>query len=243
GALRSGAGLVTLAVPEKIYSVVARREAEIMVRALPSTPQGTLSSRAFEALTALLRNQDVLAMGPGLSRNPATVKLVHRLVKSAKCAVVLDADALNAFEGRAEVLKVLKGRAVLTPHAGEYARLFGRKPAETGSGRVKDACAAAKLTGACVVLKGFQTVVAHPVGTFFVNTTGNPGMATAGSGDVLTGIVAGILAQGVSLYDAARFAVYFHGLAGDLAARKHGQISLTASDILEFLPAAFKKVF
>lgn len=240
-ALRAGAGLVTLAVPEKIYSVVARREAEIMVRALPSTPQGTLSPRAFGPLMKLLQNQDVLAVGPGLSRNAGTVKLVRRLMKSVKCTVVLDADALNAFEGDAAALKVLEGRSVLTPHAGEYRRVFSHKPSDNRKGRIQDACSAARITGACVVLKGFQTVVAEPAGNFFVNTTGNPGMATAGTGDVLTGVLAGILAQGFSLYDAARFAVYLHGGAGDLAAEKQGEISLTASDVLDFLPKAFKK--
>jgi len=240
-ALRSGAGLVTLAVPEKIYSTVARREAEVMVRALPATRQGTLSPRAFKTLMDWLKNQDVLAVGPGLSRHAGTVKLVRRLVKSVKCRVVLDADALNAFEGDAAALKAVAGRAVLTPHEGEYQRLFGRKPAEDRAGRIKDTCRAATITGACVVLKGFQTVVADPEGNIFVNLTGNPGMATAGTGDVLTGMLAAILAQGWSLYDAARFAVYLHGRAGDLAAKKQGEISLIATDLLCLLPAVFKK--
>jgi hydroxyethylthiazole kinase-like uncharacterized protein yjeF len=242
GALRAGAGLVTLAVPEAIYTVTARRETEIMVHALPSTPQGTLSPRALGPILKLLQNQDVLALGPGLSRNAGTVKLIQRLIRSVKCRVILDADALNAFEGDSKTLKVLAGRSVLTPHAGEYHRLFGRKPSVDRKNRVIDACFAAKKTGACVVLKGFQTVVAEPSGNFYVNTTGNSGMATAGTGDVLTGILAGILAQGFSLYDASRFAVYLHGRAGDLAAAKYGKISLIASDILGFLPAVFKKV-
>lgn len=241
-ALRSGAGLVTLAVPDKIYSVVARREAEMMVHGVPSTARGTFSPRAFGAVAKLLQNQDVLAIGPGLSRHPSTIKFVRRLLKTVKCPVVVDADALNAFEGDAEALRVLAGRAVLTPHAGEYRRLFGRRPSGLRKDRIREACFAAKTTGVCVVLKGFQTVVADPKGIFFVNSTGNSGMATAGTGDVLTGLLAGLLAQGFSLYDAARFAVYLHGRAGDVAAQKQGEISLIASDLIDSLPSVIKKV-
>lgn len=240
-ALRAGAGLVTLAVPEKIYSVVARREAEIMVRSLPSTSQGTISSRAVKPVMGLLHNQDVAVVGPGLSRNAGTVKFVRQLIKVISCRVVLDADGLNAFEKNAKALKVLRGRGVLTPHAGEYSRVFARKPAANLKGRIEDARAAAKLTGVCVVLKGFQTVVADPSGQFYVNNTGNPGMATAGTGDVLAGMLAAIAAQGFGLYEAACLAVYLHGCAGDLAAKKQGQISMIASDLLDFLPAIFKR--
>ncbi len=240
-ALRSGAGLVTVAVPDKIYPVVARREAELMVLSLPSTQAGSVSTQAFRPLIQQLKNQDVFALGPGLSRQAGTVKLVRRLIQAVKCAVVLDADALNAFEGRPEALRVLKGHAVLTPHAGEFQRLFGTKPQKNSALRIQAARAAARKTGVVVVLKGARTVVAAPAGKFYVNTSGNPGMATAGTGDVLTGLLAAVLAQGFNFYDAACFAVFIHGLAGDLAAKVKGEISLTAGDVLDFLPAAFKK--
>lgn len=240
-ALRSGTGLVTLVVPEAIYSVTARRELEIMVYGAASTRRGALSPAAFRLIKALLQKQTVFALGPGLSRDAGTVRLIQRLVKEVRCSVVLDADGLNAFEGRVNFLKVLAGRAVITPHAGEFCRLFGHKPAESQDGRIQEARKAARQTGICVVLKGSQTVVAEPSGKFFVNTTGNPGMATAGTGDVLTGMIAGLLAQGLSPFDAARFSVYLHGLAGDLAARQKGEVSMIASDLLNAIPQVFKK--
>lgn len=241
-ALRTGAGLVTLAVPEKIYSVIARREAEVMVRSAPSTRLGTLSEQALKPIGTWLQNQDVLAIGPGLSRHPQTIKLVRKLVKKVQCFAVIDADALNAFEGEAELFQVLAGRAMLTPHEGEYYRLFGRRPAKDKQGRIQAACFAARASGVCIVLKGFQTVVADPSGKFYVNTTGNAGMATAGTGDVLTGMAAAILAQGLSVYDSACFAVYLHGRAGDLAARRQGEVSMIASDIILALPEILKRL-
>ena len=244
-ALRAGAGLVTVAVPETIYPAVARREAEVMVKPLPATKAGSAALKSFPALRKALKNQDVLALGPGLSRHPETELLVRRLVREAELPVVLDADALNAFSGNPEGLRPLGGRAVLTPHVGEFLRIFGKNYApllKKSRGRIQAAREAARKTGVFIVLKGHRTVVAAPQGKVYMNHTGNAGMATAGSGDVLTGIISAILAQGFSFWDAARFGVYLHGLAGDMAAREKGEISLVAGDLIEFLPAAFKKV-
>lgn len=241
GALRSGAGLVSVAVPQAIYTIVARREAELMVKPLPSNSAGSLSASASQPLLKMLENQDVLALGPGISRHPDTVKLVRKLIKTVKCPIVLDADGLNAFEGHRDDLKCLRGRAVLTPHDGEFKRLFGKRPPENRFERKAAVLKEAKKYGLTLVLKGYKTLVASPSGQLYENTTGNPGMATGGTGDILTGMTAGILAQGFDLFQAACFAVYLHGLAGDLAAQRVGEISMTAGDILEFLPAAFLK--
>ncbi len=239
--IRSGAGLVTLGVPRAVYPVMARREAEVMVRPFPSTKKGSFAYSALKSALTFARAQDVLAAGPGLSQHPETQRFVRAFLKKSTGPVVVDADGLNALAGQTSALKSLRGRAILTPHPGEFARLFGGKvPADT-AGRVRRARQAAERYRLFVVLKGNQTVVAAPRGEIYVNRTGNPGMASGGTGDVLTGMMAAILGQGFDLWDAACFGVYLHGLAGDLAARELGQLSVTASALLDFLPAAFKK--
>ncbi|MFA6599991.1 MAG: NAD(P)H-hydrate dehydratase [Candidatus Omnitrophota bacterium] len=239
--LRAGAGLVTLGVPEKIYTVLARREAEVMVKPFASTHEGTLSRRSLRAILDFARTQDVLAVGPGLSRQSETQALVRALIREVSLPVVLDADGLNALEGHPALLKKITGRFILTPHPGEFLRLFGGPLTGAPSVRKKRAAQAAKSCGGIVLLKGRGTVVAAPNGKTYVNTTGNPGMATGGSGDVLTGMIAALLGQGFSPWDAARFGAYLHGLAGDLAARKFGEISMTAGDLLTFLPQVIRK--
>lgn len=238
-ALRSGAGLVTLGIPDAIYPIVARRDPEVMVQPFPSTSSGTFDFRAFKNIFTRLQNQDVLAMGPGLSRNQSTVKLIQKIIIHAKIPTVLDADALNALEGYAHLLLETAAPLVLTPHAVEFKRVFGFDPGENHMQRKKSAVDMAEKYGVFIVLKGHRTVVASPDGRSFVNTTGNPGMATAGSGDVLTGIIAGLLGYGKNRFQTICSAVWIHGLAGDDAARKKGQTSLIARDILEFLPQAF----
>lgn len=234
-ALRTGAGLVTLGVPEKVYPVLARREAEVMVRPFASTPKGSFALAAVKAVVKFLKTQDVLAIGPGLSQNPETQKFVRKILEESSLPVVIDADGLNALKGHLAILKFCRSRAVLTPHAGEFQRVFG----SPGKGK---ALASAKRFGVTMVLKGNRTLVAEPQGRIYANPTGNPGMATAGTGDVLTGVIAALLGQGFSFWDSARFGVYLHGLAGDLAVKKTGEASLTAGDLLESLPAAIKKV-
>ncbi len=241
-ALRTGAGLVTLGVPEKIYSVLARREAEVMVRPFVSTATGSFSVRAIKPVLEFSEKQDVLAIGPGLSQNPETQKFVCGILKKSRLPVVVDADALNALRGNLDILKFCRARAVLTPHPGEFQRVFKEKLTDSDKVRKNKAALIAKRFGITLVLKGHHTVVAEPGGGIYVNSTGNPGMATAGTGDVLTGMIAGLLAQGISLWDSARFGVYLHGLAGDFAARKTGEASLVAGDLLEFLPKAIQNV-
>jgi len=230
-ALRSGAGLVSLAVPEVVYSIIARKAApELMVHPLP------------KALPVLLKRADVIAIGPGLSRGSVQRNLVRRLLARSKQPAVIDADGIIALKG----LKKLKrptgaGGVVITPHPGEMANLLGISIKEVQSNRKKIAGKTAKRLGAIVVLKGHRTVTASPSGRVSINTTGNPGMATAGMGDVLTGVIAALIGQGLAAFNAAAAGVYLHGLAGDLAAKKVGQVSLTAGDVLAHLPAAFQR--
>lgn len=243
GALRSGAGLVTLGVPEKVYGILARRETEVMVRAFPSSRGGAMSSAAVKPVLDFARSQHVVAAGPGLSGASGVRKLIEALLKKWKGPLVLDADALNVLQGRIKLLKDRDFPAVLTPHEGEFSRLFGAVPLRGTEGRRSAAKKAARVTGCVIVLKGHHTVIADPSGQTAINRTGNPGMATAGSGDVLTGVIAALLAQGLSSFEAARRGAYVHGLAGDLAAETKGQISLIAGDIAEALPEAFQYIF
>ncbi|HXV28276.1 MAG TPA: NAD(P)H-hydrate dehydratase, partial [bacterium] len=242
GALRAGAGLVTVGVPEQVYPVIARRQAELMVRPFPSTSQGTLSPGGLKSILEFSIHQDVLAIGPGLSQNRATQRLIRQLIEKTVQPLVLDADGLNALKGRTSALRHAKYRAILTPHPGEFIRLFGGRLSGRDHDRKQRAREVAFKFKIFLVLKGHHTVIASPEGKVHVNPTGNPGMASGGTGDVLTGIIAALIGQRFSLWDAARFGVYFHGLAGDLACRRAGEASLTATDLLEFLPQAVKKV-
>ncbi len=231
-ALRSGAGLVSVAVPKAVYSIVARKAAaELMVHPLP------------KALSALLRKADVIALGPGLSRSPAQKGLVRRLLSRAKQPMVIDADGIIALKGLKKFPRPSgAGEVVLTPHPGEMANLLGIPIKEVQSDRKRIALKTAKQLGAVVVLKGHKTVIASPSGRVSINTTGNPGMATAGMGDLLTGVIAALIGQGLAAFNAAAVGAYLHGLAGDLAAKRVGQVSLTAGDVLAHLPAAFQRV-
>lgn len=242
GALRAGAGLVTIGVPDAVYLIIAKRESELMIRPLPSTAKGTLSLKGFPEIKRFCFAQNVLAIGPGLSQHVTTQQLIRKTLQGTELPVVIDADGLNALKGHLTVLKACRARAILTPHPGEFTRVFGGKLDDSGVLRRSRALEVAREHGVVLVLKGHRTVVASPEGKVYVNPTGNPGMATAGSGDVLTGVIAALAGQGCSLFEAACLGVHVHGLAGDLAAKKTGQVSLTASDILSFLPDAFKSL-
>lgn len=241
-ALRAGAGLITLGVPEAVYPVIARRHAEVMVRPFSSNRSGSFSGRALKELLSFASGQDILAVGPGLGQAEETRSLVRKVLEKTRQPVIVDADALNALEGHSRLFRFLKERAVLTPHPGEFGRVFGKHPGRSPLARKQAAARAAKSAGAIVVLKGHRTVVADPRGRVYVNTTGNPGMASGGTGDVLTGILGALAAQGLSLWDAACLGVYLHGLAGDIARKRLGELSLAAGDLIENLPRAILKV-
>jgi len=241
-ALRSGAGLVTVGVPDAVYLVMAKRESELMVRPLPSTSKGTLSLKGFSEIDRFCATQDVLALGPGLSQHITTQKLIRKVLQATELPLVLDADGLNALKGHLKVLEACRGRAVLTPHPGEFVRVFGGELDDSDVLRKERALDAAQKCGGVIVLKGHRTVTAAPDGDFHINTTGNPGMATAGSGDVLTGVISALIGQGLTYFEAACLGVHLHGLAGDMAAEKTGPISLVAGDILQCLPGAFQSL-
>jgi len=251
-ALRTGAGLVTAAVPSEILATVAGFAPELMVLPLG---QGILNLADGNALERLLRGISVAAIGPGVGRETATQEFVRSFVERASLPMVVDADALNAFAGRAELLRLAavskSGNGaprtlVLTPHPGEMARLLGMTVAEVEADRVGLARRFAVAHGLTLVLKGWRTLVAHPDGSVAVNTSGNPAMAKAGSGDILTGIIVAMLAQyarGGEAQDVARAveaAVYLHGLAGDFAARSMDEHTVLASDTLAHLSDAFR---
>jgi ADP-dependent NAD(P)H-hydrate dehydratase / NAD(P)H-hydrate epimerase len=239
-ALRSGAGLVRIGIPDAVYLILAKRESELMIRPFPSTLQGTLSLKGFREIERFCATQNVLAIGPGLSQHSATQKLIRKVLPMTELPLVVDADGLNALKGYLKVLDACLGRAILTPHSGEFCRVFGGVLDDSDGMRKKRAVEAAQKHGGVIVLKGHRTVIATPEGDCHINTTGNPGMATAGSGDVLTGVIAALVGQGLPYFEAACLGAHVHGLAGDMAAKKTGQTSLIAGDILRFLPEAFK---
>jgi hydroxyethylthiazole kinase-like uncharacterized protein yjeF len=242
-ALRTGAGLSTVATPKSVLATVAGFHPEVMTGPLDETDAGTISNRAGGAMDALIKGKTVLAVGPGISRNPETSEFVRGLVVKTKTSLVLDADGLNAFEGRAAELNG-KGRSlVITPHPGEMARLTGSTVAAVQRDRINLARTFAREHELIVVLKGHRTLIADPDGTVWVNATGNPGMATGGTGDILTGMVAGLIAQNPErIAEAVIAAVHLHGLAGDVARESMGEHSLVATDLVKALPEAFRRV-
>ncbi len=219
---------------------------EFMTEPLPETEAGTLSLRAFDygRMDKLVEGKSVLAVGPGLGNVAETAELVRAVVNRYELPMVLDADGLNAFAGCITTLRAKNRVRVLTPHPGEMGRLSGRPAAEIQARRVEEAREFALERNVTLVLKGFRTLIAAPGGQVWVNPTGNPGMATGGTGDVLTGLVAGLLAQHPRrpVIDVVAAAVYLHGLAGDLAAGELGQASMIAGDVLDRVPRAFRAV-
>ncbi|MGA9643973.1 MAG: NAD(P)H-hydrate dehydratase [Terriglobales bacterium] len=243
-ALRAGAGLATVATAKSVLPTVAGFHPELMTEPLPETPAGTIGLRALESLGPLLERKTVIAIGPGISRDPETSEFVRALLKSgtlpASVAIVIDADALNAFEGASAQLNGRGRTLVITPHPGEMSRLNGLTIPDIQSRRLEVARDFAREHELIVVLKGHRTLIAAPDGTIWVNPTGNPGMATGGTGDILTGMVAGIIAQHPhDPLKATALAVYLHGLAGDQAKDIVGENSLVATDLVRFLPQAF----
>jgi len=242
-AIRSGSGLVTLGIPRSLNSILASKLTEVMTKPLPETANGSLDLRGQDDILQFCRKFSVVAIGPGLSLNKSTQSLVRNLARKINAPLVIDADALNAIADDIDVLNHIKKESVITPHPGEFSRLTKLSLSEVQADRKRLARKFAGEYNITVVLKGARTVVASSKsGQLYINKTGNPGMATAGSGDVLTGIITGFMAQGLDAYKAAKMGVYVHGLAGDMAAKEKGEISLIASDILEKLPVAIKKV-
>ncbi len=247
GALRAGAGLVTVATPEDVFPIVASSAPELMTAPLVGTDAGSISLRNLDygRFAELIRDKNVLGVGPGLSTHNETQQFVRTIVSDSTLPIVLDADGLNAFAGRADDFTKRKSeKLALTPHPGEMARLLGCTTKEVQANRLETALQSAARWRAYVVLKGFHTIVAAPGGRAFINSTGNPGMATGGTGDVLTGILAGLTAQlGASDWEKVLgLGVYLHGLAGDLAAEQMGEAPLIATDLIAAIPQAFRQL-
>ena len=241
-ALRAGAGLATVATPKSVLPTVAGFHPELMTEPLPETETGSIAAAAAGQLDELVKAKAVVAIGPGISRHPQTAELVRRLVPTCQVPMVVDADGLNAFQGRAEELEGTGRSLVITPHPGEMARLVGCSIAEVQKDRLGVARKFARAHELIVVLKGHRTLVVRPDGEAWVNTTGNPGMSTGGTGDILTGMVAGLMAQHPQeVLAAVLAAVHLHGLAGDVMREKVGEHSLVATDLLQGLPEAFRR--
>ena len=241
-ALRAGCGAVVLGVSSSAHRIVARKVAEVIVHPLAETAGGTIAGSAGAWVRERFAWADVIALGPGMGRDRETDSLIVDTVLSAGRPVVLDADGLTAFAERPRLLRKRKHPTVLTPHTGELGRLLGVPSSTIEGDRVAYARAASKRFMCTVVLKGAPTVTAEPTGRVTVNSTGNPGMATIGSGDVLTGVIAGLIAQGVPSAAAAWAGAYLHGLAGDLARERYGVRGMLASDILSAVPQALQAV-
>jgi NAD(P)H-hydrate epimerase len=241
-ALRAGVGLVTVGCPESLNDILEVKLTEAMTVPLPETYERTLDTRALATILELAETVDVLAIGPGISRHPDTALLVQRLVGRVDKPMVVDADALNALSEAPALLEGAHAPAVLTPHPGEMARLMGVSAEEVQGNRAQFAKRAATRFGSAVVLKGAYSLICEAGRSLAINPTGNPGMASGGTGDVLTGVVAGLLAQGLLPFEAAGAGAYLHGLAGDLAARRTGEASLVAGELVNSLPQAICQV-
>jgi hydroxyethylthiazole kinase-like uncharacterized protein yjeF len=249
-ALRVGAGLVTAAIPESVLPMVSTPNPEVMTEPLPATDSGSISLRALEygRFEGILKGKSVVAIGPGLSTQTETVQFVRSVLgKYLDVPIIVDADGLNAFAGRAQEFKAAGRVLAITPHPGEMSRLVGWTTKEIQSRRLEVARKAAADWNANVILKGHQTVIAAPDGRAWINSTGNAGMATGGTGDLLTGMLAGLMAQyssvGGSAADVLCFGVYLHGLAGDIAYADVGEAPLMATDLIRAIPRAYQQFF
>ncbi len=241
-ALVTGAGLVTVAFPKSAYPSLAAHTLEAMLCPLPETYDGLISEDAIPVLKEKLEKATVLIIGPGLGRGPNIQKIVEALIKEAKCPIVLDADGLNAIIDRTELFKLAHGPIVITPHPGEMSRISAIPTAMIEDNRVKVAKEFADGCNVTVLLKGPATVVASPDRNLkYINQTGNAGLAKGGSGDVLAGVVAAFLAQGLEPFEAAALGAYVHGYAGDLAAEKYSKNAMVASDLFEGIQQIYQK--
>lgn len=241
-ALRCGIGLLKIAVPKSIYPVCATNILESVYYPLEETSNGVISSKNTDFLLEMCEKSSAILIGCGLSVCDDTKNLVQSVITNCEKPLVIDADALNCICNKPEILKNLKAPAIITPHPGEMARLLHSTPKTVNSNRENTAIDFAKKFGVVTVLKGAGTIIASPDGEVYINHTGNSGMATGGSGDVLSGIIGSLLAQGASPINAAAAGVFLHGTIGDLAAEKLGKISMLPTDMIDMIPTAYLKL-
>ncbi len=234
GALRVGAGLVYAAVPESIYLIEAIKMTETIVLPLASQA-GTFSSEAIDDIKSLLQDKDVLLVGPGIGRSVGTAAVTEYVLKNFPGTVVLDADGINCMCAHKDILRGRTGNTIITPHEGEFSRLTGKPVTD----RIVEAKELARDLGAIIVLKGHRTVITDGK-TVYLNPTGNPGMAVGGSGDILAGMITGLVGQGIPVLEAAAAAVWLHGAAGDICADEIGQYGMIPTDLLHVLPRLMK---
>jgi NAD(P)H-hydrate epimerase len=239
-ALKMGAGLVTLGTPKSCLPMIARSMDELMTEPLAETAEKTFSVGSLDRIIELLDGKDGLLIGPGISTHESTSELIFSLLPKVNCPLVLDADALNLISSQTELLKSLKVPVIITPHPGEFARLLNIPTKEVLKRKLELVSQFSEEFGVYVVLKSYRTLVAVPEGNVFVNPTGNPGMATAGTGDVLSGMIASMVIQEKDIKESLLAAVYIHGLSGDLAKKRWGERPLTAGNLISFLPSAIK---
>ncbi|SHI74713.1 NAD(P)H-hydrate epimerase [Dethiosulfatibacter aminovorans DSM 17477] len=240
-ALKSGSGLVHVLAPEVLHNILAVKFNEVIIEELDFS-KDFLSCDDYKNIEKKISEYDSLCIGPGIGRDESTVKLICEVIKMTDVPIVLDADGLNCISENLEVLESRNGDIIVTPHPGEMSRLTGYSISHINENRVEVAREFSLKYGAVTVLKGHNTVVANG-DDVYINKTGNPGMATAGSGDVLTGIIGSLVGQGFGLMDSAKLGVYLHGLAGDMAKKKYGEYGLTAMNIIEYIPDAFAAAY
>jgi ADP-dependent NAD(P)H-hydrate dehydratase / NAD(P)H-hydrate epimerase len=242
GALRAGAGLVTVGVPASLNNILEVKLTEAMTEPLPETANGSLSIKARDAIFGLLEGKSAVAIGPGLSTNPETVSLVREIVAGCTLPMVIDADGLNALAAEPDVLKKLDGKKILTPHPGEIARLTGVNRNDIQFDRIGTITRFIEQYRCCMVLKGARTLISAPGEKIYLNPTGNPALSSGGSGDVLTGIISGLLSRGMPPIKAATAGAYLHGLAADLLSEDMGEAGMLASDLLNVIPGLMESL-
>lgn len=243
-AVRAGSGLVTLAAAENIHSILEIKTTEVMTSPLPDSGSGHLSNSAFSAIENLLLGKNAVAIGPGLGARSGTYALIQSLVETVTLPMVIDADGLNALAEDITVLNRKKtNQVILTPHPGEMSRLSGASIPDVEAIRISVAQEFAGKYGVFLILKGARTIIASPDGRAAINGSGNPGMASGGMGDVLTGIIVSLLGQGRTAWDACCLGVFLHGFAADMVVEEKGEIGINASDVIEMLPYAYNKLF
>jgi NAD(P)H-hydrate epimerase len=240
GAVRAGAGLVTSAVPSSLHELMEIKLTEVMTEPLAETAQQTIGTSALPRLEELVANKQALALGPGISVNEETVQVVLELLQRSKCPIVLDADGINALIDNMDLLAKARVPVILTPHPGEMGRLLKRSATEIQNNRLAVVQSFAHDYGVTLVLKGARTIIGTPEGRLAINSSGNPGLASGGTGDVLTGMIAGFLAQGLSAFEAACMGVFCHGRAADRLAMRRGERGMIATDLLPEIPVVLK---
>jgi len=241
-ALRVGAGLVTLAIPKSLNAIMEVKLTEVMTEPLPETPKQTLSLRAFNSILRLCENKKAVIIGPGIGTFKETQSLILKLIKTLNLPIVLDADGLTALATQPKILPATNRSLIVTPHPGEMARLIGSTAKEVQEDRIGISRSFSQSRHVHLVLKGHRTLIATPKGEIFINPTGNPGMASGGTGDVLTGMIGGLICQGFDILSSLQTSVYLHGLAGDEVALEKGEKSLVATDLIQKIPALIQGV-